>query len=123
MKDLILEPGKEAALSEEIAASVNAAQPGKCLNLTGKTSLPQALSLIAASQASISNDSGLMHVAAALGVPQVAIFGSSSPLHPPAPERQGHGAVAENRPQLPAAAGLRALLCARLPARANALPE
>ena len=80
---VLLGSGKEAALCEEIAAPVNAQQSGKCLNLAGKTSLPQALALIAASCATVSNDSGLMHVAAALGVPQVAIFGSSSPLHTP----------------------------------------
>ncbi|NDP61461.1 lipopolysaccharide heptosyltransferase II [Polaromonas sp.] len=80
---VLLGSGKEAALCEEIAAPVNAVQAGKCLNLAGKTSLPQALALIAASRSTISNDSGLMHVAAALGVPQVAIFGSSSPLHTP----------------------------------------
>jgi heptosyltransferase-2 len=80
---VLLGSGKEAALCDEIAAPVNAAQAGKCINLAGKTSLPQALALIAASHATVSNDSGLMHVAAALGVPQVAIFGSSSPLHTP----------------------------------------
>ncbi len=80
---LLLGSGKEAALCEEIAAPANAAQPGRCLNLAGQTSLPQALALIAASRSTVSNDSGLMHVAAALGVPQVAIFGSSSPLHTP----------------------------------------
>ncbi|MDB5929019.1 MAG: lipopolysaccharide heptosyltransferase [Polaromonas sp.] len=80
---VLLGSGKEALLCDEIAAPVNASQPGKCLSLAGKTSLPQALALIAASHATISNDSGLMHVAAALGVPQVAIFGSSSPLHTP----------------------------------------
>jgi heptosyltransferase-2 len=80
---VLLGSGKEAALCDEIAAPVNAVQAGKCLNLAGKTSLPQALGLIAASSRTVSNDSGLMHVAAALGVPQVAIFGSSSPLHTP----------------------------------------
>ena len=80
---LLLGSAKEAALCEEIAAPVNAARPGQCLNLAGSTSLVQALSLIAASQSSVSNDSGLMHVAAAFGVRQVAIFGSSSPLHTP----------------------------------------
>ena len=80
---VLLGSGKEAALCDAIAGPVNAAQPGKCLNFAGKTSLPQALSLIAASRSTVSNDSGLMHVAAALGVPQVAIFGSSSPLHTP----------------------------------------
>ena len=80
---VLLGSGKEAALCEEVAAPVNAQQAGKCLNLAGKTSLPQALALIAASRSTVSNDSGLMHVAAALSVPQVAIFGSSSPLHTP----------------------------------------
>ena len=80
---VLLGSGKEAGLCDEIAAPANAAQAGKCLNLAGKTSLPQALALIAASRNTISNDSGLMHVAAALGVSQVAIFGSSSPLHTP----------------------------------------
>ena len=80
---VLLGSAKEAALCDEIAAPVNAAQAGKCLNLAGKTSLPQALALIAASRSTVSNDSGLMHVAAAFGVPQVAIFGSSSPLHTP----------------------------------------
>ena len=80
---VLLGSGKEAALCDEIAAPANVAYPGRCRNLAGKTSLPQALSLIAASRSTVSNDSGLMHVAAALGVPQVAIFGSSSPLHTP----------------------------------------
>jgi heptosyltransferase-2 len=80
---VLLGSGKEAALCEEIAAPVNALLPGRCLNFAGKTTLVQALCTIAAARHVISNDSGLMHVAAAFGVPQVAIFGSSSPLHTP----------------------------------------
>ena len=80
---LLLGSGKEAALCEEISSPVTVAHAGTCRNLAGSTSLLQAFALIAASKATISNDSGLMHVAAAFGVPQVAIFGSSSPLHTP----------------------------------------
>jgi len=80
---VLLGSAKEFDLCNEIAAPVNAEQPGKCLNLAGKTSLTHAFSAIAATKRIVSNDSGLMHVAAAFGVPQIAIFGSSSPLHTP----------------------------------------
>ena len=80
---VLLGSGKEAMLCEEIAAPVNALEPGKCINLAGKTSLVQAFITIVATKSIVSNDSGLMHLAAAFGVPQVAIFGSSSPLHTP----------------------------------------
>jgi heptosyltransferase-2 len=49
----------------------------------GNTSLDEAIALIGISKAVISNDSGLMHIAAALQTPQVAIFGSSDPAHTP----------------------------------------
>jgi len=85
---VLLGSAKESALCEEIATPVNAVRAGKCLNLAGRTSLTRAFCAIAGAHSTVSNDSGLMHVAAAFGVRQVAIFGSSSPLHtPPLNER------------------------------------
>ena len=84
---VLLGSASEAALCEEITG---AADPGRCLDLAGKTGLNEAFALIAGAQAVVSNDSGLMHVAAAFGVPQVALFGSSSPLHTPPLNDKAH---------------------------------
>jgi heptosyltransferase-2 len=48
-------------------------------NLAGKTSLRELMALMKRCQVFLTNDTGPMHVAAALGVPVVAIFGSTSP--------------------------------------------
>ena len=80
---LLLGSGKDEDVCAQIALPVNTAHPGACHNLAGHTSLQDAIALVAGARAMVSNDSGLMHVAAALGVPQVALFGSSSPLHTP----------------------------------------
>lgn len=50
------------------------------VNVAGQTSLKEAIALIAQCRLFISNDSGLMHVAGALGVPLVAVFGSTNPV-------------------------------------------
>jgi heptosyltransferase-2 len=76
---LLLGSPKEAALCDAIAEQAS----GACRVLAGRTALAEAMALIAGARGMASNDSGLMHVAAAFGIPQAAMFGSTSPEHTP----------------------------------------
>lgn len=69
---------KDHEAGNEILAALNTEQQAWCRNLAGETQLDQAVILIAACKAIVTNDSGLMHVAAALNRPLVALYGPSS---------------------------------------------
>jgi heptosyltransferase-2 len=70
---------KDSPIAREIAASIGE----HCVDLTGRTSLDEAIDLLSLATHVVTNDSGLMHVAAALERPMAAIFGSSSPAYTP----------------------------------------
>jgi heptosyltransferase-2 len=76
---LLVGSAKDAPIAEDIVRLSG----GACSNLCGKTTLDQAVEVLSAARLAITNDSGLMHVAAALGTPLVAIYGSSTPEHTP----------------------------------------
>ena len=69
----------DAPLAEEIMHQTDQ----QCLNLIGKTNLAQAVDLMSLAAVVLANDSGLMHIAAALDKPMLAVFGSSSPKFTP----------------------------------------
>ena len=75
----LLGSGKDKPVGDAIAAQT----PDNCLNLCGSTNLEQAIDLIAQAELVVCNDSGLMHVAAALNRPSIALFGSSTPEFTP----------------------------------------
>lgn len=66
-----------------IAAEINALSDGLCVDLCGKTTLSEAIDLLSCADSVVCNDSGLMHLAAALGRPLAAVYGSSSADHTP----------------------------------------
>ena len=73
----VLGSEKDYATAEAIA------QAHSVVNLCGKTSLEDSIDLLSVCKSAVTNDSGLMHIAAAVGIPLVAIYGSSTPEYTP----------------------------------------
>jgi heptosyltransferase-2 len=78
---VLLGSPSDRAIGEAIISGM--ASQGRVFNWCGATSLDEAIAIISLCSKVVSNDSGLMHIAAALHVPQVAVFGSSDPNHTP----------------------------------------
>jgi len=78
---VLLGSPSDRAIGEEIVSLTTS--DGRIFNWCGATSLDEAIAIISMCSNLVSNDSGLMHIGAALEVRQIAIFGSSDPSHTP----------------------------------------
>lgn len=74
---------KDHPVGEDIRLRLIPGLREEVINLCGETSLAQAIDLLSCASSVVSNDSGLMHVAAALNRPLVAVYGSTSPQFTP----------------------------------------
>ncbi|WP_339057720.1 ADP-heptose--LPS heptosyltransferase RfaF [Candidatus Regiella endosymbiont of Tuberolachnus salignus] len=80
---ILLGSPKDHQVAQEICLALDENNRDYCFNLAGQTSLEQVVILIAACHAIVSNDSGLMHIAAALDKPLIALYGPSNPEFTP----------------------------------------
>lgn len=80
---VVLGSDNDRPFAERIRSGLTDATYGECIDACGTTSLVDAVDLLALSDVVVTNDSGLMHVAAAVGSKIVAIYGSSTPAFTP----------------------------------------
>lgn len=79
----------------DIADKIVALSNGKAVSLAGKTDLKELIEVMRGARFAVSNDSGPMHIAAALGIPVFAIFGPTDPLRT-GPYGEGHTIIKED---------------------------
>jgi heptosyltransferase-1 len=84
----------------DIANEIVALSKGKATSLADKTDLKELIEVIRNARFMVSNDSGPMHIAAALGIPVFAIFGPTDPLRT-GPYGEGHTVIREDIPCVP----------------------
>lgn len=70
-------------MEREFASEIQKICHHQCIDLTGKTSITEAIDLLSYATIVIANDSGLTHIAAALGKKVLTIYGSTSPVYAP----------------------------------------
>lgn len=75
LKSVLIGGNADIALAGEIAARSD----GKALSVAGDTTIPELIDIMRGAKLVISNDSGPMHIAAALNIPVAALFGPTSP--------------------------------------------
>lgn len=77
-----------SARDRPLSEAIRALSAAPCVDLTGRTSLAEACDLLSLCEVVLTNDSGLMHVAAALGRKLICLYGSSDPgFTPPLSDR------------------------------------
>lgn len=78
-----IKPALLGSKADRTITATIASEHSNAIDLAGETTLEDAIDLISSCSAAVTNDLGLMHVAAAVGSPVVAVFGSTSPKHTP----------------------------------------
>lgn len=74
---------KDIEIANRVQTGIQEQYREQCINLSGKTTLEEAIDLLSLASQVVANDSGLMHISAALNVPVIGVFGPTDPGHSP----------------------------------------